>query len=62
MVQDVELFDVACRAFDSQLDNAFGERLTAAISAHRVQCFRRKIAKEPLRIFFSKVHSILSRW
>ena len=62
MAQDIELFDVACRAFDSQLDNAFGESLTAAITDHRNQCFRRKIAKEPLRKFIAKVNSIVSRW
>jgi hypothetical protein len=62
MGQDYELFDVACRAFDSQLDNAFGESLTAAINAHRAQCFRRKIAKEPLRKFITKIHSLVSRW
>jgi hypothetical protein len=62
MAQDVELFDVACRAFDSQLDNAFGERLTAAITAHRAQCFRRKVVKEPLRKLISRLNSLFMRW
>jgi len=62
MAQDVELFDVACRAFDSQLDIAFGERLTAAVAAHKAQCIRRKIFREPLRKFISRVYSLVSRW
>jgi len=62
MVLDIELFNMTCRHFESQLQSSFGERLPAAIAAHRSMCLRRKIVKEPLRKLIAKINSLVSRW
>jgi hypothetical protein len=62
MAQDIQLFDMACQKFESELRSSFGESLPAVIAAHQSQCFRRKLLKEPLRKFISRVNSLILRW